>query len=52
MKWSIDGNSYATWFSDVQSAWLNAITWWSWLTRRNAIWCSDQSEIRMPSTVV
>ena len=48
MKWSTEVISYATWFSDVHAAWLKAMQWWSALQRRNAIWCSDQSETRMP----
>ncbi len=50
MKWSSDVISYATWLSDAHSAWLKAMQWWSALQRRNAIWCSDQSETRRPRT--
>ncbi len=50
MKWSTELISYATWLRDTQGAWLKAMQWWSVLQRRNAIWCSDQSETRMPST--
>ena len=52
MKWSMLGISYATWLTEVQAAWLKAMLWWSVLQRRNAIWCSDQSETRIPRTSV